>query len=277
MAQLQPIRFLVPVLVILTFFSTTAAQTDSPDTLIARLGYYQCIVTARAFDGDSVINSVRHVQVIGPNGRTESYTSYGKNGEMRGKLTFEYDTLRHIEIENNYDKGGRLEYRHENTFGPNFFQRTQTRVEDGDLVSSGKWVKDSRGRDSLFYRFGKLYTRYRYNAAGDLVEKKTYAPNGQLDGTWHYVVKHRGNITETYESDNGTLTLLNKQMETPERTVVYELKKSTGYLYGIELKASPGGKRTTYRNADGLVTAKVYTNSKGKVYARIDFEYVRTP
>lgn len=116
-----------------------------PDTLIARLGYYQCIVTARAFDGDSVINSVRHVQVIGPNGRTASFTSYDKNGEMRGKLTFEYDTVRHIEIENNYDRDGRLEYRHENTFGSNFFQRTQTRVEDGDLVSSGKWVKDSRG------------------------------------------------------------------------------------------------------------------------------------
>lgn len=269
--------FFYSILFILFFLSSATAQTHSPDTLIARLGYRQCIVTARQFEGDSVVNLGRHVQIIGPNGRTQTYTTYDKNGKMWSRLVYEYDTLNHMEIQHDYDKNGQLEYVHLDVFGSNFHQRYQIRSEDGDTLSSGKWVRDVRGRDSLFYQFGKLNTRYRYNALGDLVEKKKYGPDGKSNGTWRYVVKRKGNLIETWENDNGTLYLTEKRSETPKKTVDYVLKTSTGYLYGIVLHSEKGGTRTLHRDKDGLVTAIVYETAKGKVHARIDFEYVKFP
>lgn len=265
------------VLLSLLLATGVSAQTDSPDTLIARLGYSQCIVTARQLKGDSVVGQARHVQTIGPNGRTKSYVSYDQNGKQYSKIEYEYDATRQVVTGYDYDKTGRLEYRHIDICGPNFYQRIQIRAEDGDTLNSGKWVMDIHGRDSLFYRYGKLYTRYRYNASGDLVEEKRYAPNGKSDGTWRYVVKRKGKIRETYDTENGQLFLRDKRFETPEKTIVYDLQKSTGYLYGIRLDAEKDGKRITYRNNEGLVVARVYETAKGKVYARIDFEYRKTP
>lgn len=263
------------ILLTLLFVVQGYSQDKERDVLIVNR-IDKKIIRAFEYENDSLVDQSFLVEEFDKYGNLVRFKINNLDGTLKKETNYEFSEDGSTKFGKSFDEKGDLKYsintvKNKKNRSVELFQISA----EGDTLVHQKWIRDRNSNDSILYRIthGKrsVDQKWSYNKDGELISNSRYNTSGIR--TFHKVFTYqkKGNCIKRFE--NGEKLDWYECNEVNEKTS-FNLKNSTGYLYGIKLKFEKGGRTKETFLPNGLADKTEYFSKNNKLLAKIEYSYV---